>query len=65
MGATRPRSVRTKLIVGDVLGGVGVLPLAAAIWFGVASKPTHSSARTVFDVRPVADGAFASYGGRF
>jgi hypothetical protein len=40
-------AAKTKLVVGDVLVGAGVLALAASLWMALRSSPPSSSAVTV------------------
>jgi hypothetical protein len=57
------RTALTKLVLGDVVFGVGVVAVGAAVWVAIAAK---SEARPVpLEVTPVLRGAVVSYGARF
>ncbi len=49
-------SEKTKLLVGDVAFGAGLVALGAAVWLRVTTR---------VDVTPVRGGAVASYGAAF
>jgi hypothetical protein len=49
---------RTKLLVADVLGGVGLVSLGVATWLFVSGSPPAPSKRALtFDVRPAPHGS--------
>lgn len=60
-------SAKTKLLVGDVAVGVGIVGIGAAIVLALVSKdePAPKPAATRLEVKPVTGGAFATFGARF
>lgn len=55
-------SARTKLVAGDILFGVGLAAVGAAVWWGVT---TSSAPRASVAVQPVAGGALMSWQASF
>lgn len=53
---------RTKLVVGDVVSGVGLVAVGAAVWWALAAP---SSPRPSVEVRPVSGGVVMSWRGTF
>lgn len=67
-------AAKTKLMIGDVAVGVGVVAIGAAVVLAVVSKPAPAASSAIvparaparrFDVAPIAGGAVASFGARF
>jgi hypothetical protein len=53
---------RTKLVVGDIVFGVGIAAVGAAVWWGLSGS---SARRIPVGVQPVAGGSVVSWQGRF
>ncbi len=64
----RVSSARTKLLLADVSLTVGVVALGVATWMiisGSKSAPASTASVSRVDVRPIAGGGVAEFGGRF
>ncbi len=60
-------SARTKLVIDDVSGGIGIVALGAAAYFVIARPKAEAKAQMGWnvDVRPLPGGGAAFLGGRF
>lgn len=61
-------SARTKLVIGDVSGGIGLVALGAAAYFVIARPKVEAKAQTTgwnLDVRPLPGGGAAFVGASF
>lgn len=60
-------SARTKLVIGDISGGVGIVALGAAAYFVIARPKVEAKAQTGWnvDVRPLPGGGAAFVGASF
>ena len=60
-------SARTKLVIGDISGGVGIAALSAAAYFVIARPRVEARAQTGWnvDVRPLPGGGAAFVGATF
>jgi hypothetical protein len=58
-------SSHTKLVIGDIAFGAGLVALGAATWIAVTSRPAEAPSNGHVEVRPLTGGAYVSYGAGF